>query len=336
MQWDYTLSAGRLAYHDTHLGRYCFAAYASRTHLHRRINPFNVRRSGMVFCCRHGSGHGGDFAENTLVKNRISRGSHCADSFHDFYPGIPPNNTISSPRDLLLYSVIPLAAIIVTVTNDWHGLIWNSFTYSPTEPNSIIYGHGSGFYVLIAYDYMIVLLGLAVMIHAWFQSKQPYRRQISMILFSSIFPFIIGLAYIFGWNLFPGLDITPISFLMTGLILALGVIQFGLFDLAPIARHLLIENMNDGILVLDSQDRIVDINPIAEISLPLLPARCSDNPFQKFSPRGVHCLKELRIPMNPKSKFFQGRFRRAILNWMLNRCSIKGNNSGDDCSLSGM
>ena len=169
-----------------------------------------------------------------------------------------------SPRYLLLYSVIPLAAIIVTVTNDWHGLIWNSFTYSPTEPNSIIYGHGSGFYVLIAYDYMLVLLGLAVMIHAWFQSKQPYRRQISIILFSSIFPIIIGLAYIFGWNLFPGLDITPISFLMTGLILALGVIHFGLFDLAPIARHLLIENMNDGILVLDSKERIVDINPIAE------------------------------------------------------------------------
>ena len=149
-----------------------------------------------------------------------------------------------TPRYLLLYFVIPLAAMVVTVTNDWHGLIWNSFNYSLTEPNTLIYGHGPGYYVLVAYDYAIVLLGMAVMVRAWFQLKQPYRRQIAIILFSSIFPIISGLAYSFRMDIFPGLDITPISFLVTGLILALGVIHFGLFDLAPIARHLLIENIN--------------------------------------------------------------------------------------------
>ena len=169
-----------------------------------------------------------------------------------------------TPRYLLLYSIVPLAALIVTMTNDWHGLIWNSFKYSLTEPNSLIYGHGPGFYVLIAYDYAIVLVGMALMIRAWFQSKQPYRRQITIMLFSSIFPIISGLAYTLKLDPLPGLDITPISFLITGLFLTLGVIQFGLFDLAPMARHLLIENMDDGILVLDAKDRIVDLNPMAE------------------------------------------------------------------------
>ncbi|HVM71534.1 MAG TPA: histidine kinase N-terminal 7TM domain-containing protein [Anaerolineales bacterium] len=167
-------------------------------------------------------------------------------------------------RFLLIYSVIPVVAVIATFTNDWHGLIWNSFTLSQTEPNSLIYGHGVGYYLLIAYDYAIVLLGLAVMVRAWFQLKQPYRRQIGIILFSSIFPVASGIAYSFGLNIIPGLDITPISFLLTGLIIALGVIQFGLFDLAPISRHLIIENMDDGILVLDDKNRIVDINPMAE------------------------------------------------------------------------
>jgi len=167
-------------------------------------------------------------------------------------------------RYRLLYFVIPLAAMIVTVTNDWHGLIWNSFTYSLTEQNTLIYGHGTGYYLLVAYDYVIVLLGMLVMLRAWFQSKQPYRRQIVIILFSAIFPIISGLAYTFGLDIFPGLDITPISFLITGLLLAIGVIQFGLFDLTPMARHYLIENMDDGILVLDTRDRIVDINPMAE------------------------------------------------------------------------
>ena len=169
-----------------------------------------------------------------------------------------------TPRYLLLYSVIPLTAIIVTMTNDWHGLIWNSFKYSLTEPNTLNYGHGPGYFVLVAYDYATVFLGMAVMVRAWYQEKQPYRRQIGIILFSSIFPIISGLAYTSGLDPLPGLDITPISFLITGFILALGVTQFGLFDLSPIARHLLIENMDDGILVLDAKDRIVDLNPMAE------------------------------------------------------------------------
>ncbi len=169
-----------------------------------------------------------------------------------------------TPRYLLLYSVIPLTALVVTMTNDWHGLIWNGFTYSLTEPNTLIYGHGPGYFALVIYDYAIVMLAMAIMIRAWLQAKQPYRRQISIILFSSIFPFVSGLAYTLGFDLFPGLDITPVSFLITGIILAVGVIQFGLFDLAPFARHLLIENMDDGILVLDAKDRIVDLNPMAE------------------------------------------------------------------------
>jgi diguanylate cyclase (GGDEF)-like protein len=169
-----------------------------------------------------------------------------------------------SRRYLLLYSIVPLVIFVMVMTNDWHGLIWNSFTPSPTFPNSIIYGHGIGFYVLVAYDYAVVLIGMGVMLRVWLRSKKPYRRQSGIILISSIFPILSGLAYALGLNLFPGLDIPPISFLITGLILALGIIYFRVFDLAPIAPHILIENMNDGILVLDFKDRVVDINPMAE------------------------------------------------------------------------
>ena len=169
-----------------------------------------------------------------------------------------------TPRFLILYLVIPLAALVVTFTNDLHGLIWNSVISSPGEPNTLIYGHGVAFYMLIAYDYMLILLGIAVMLRTWIRSKQPYRRQTSLVVISCIFPIAAGITYSFGWRIFAGLDITPISFLFSGLIIALGVFQFRLFDLAPIARHVLVESMNDGILVLDAQDRIVDINPMAE------------------------------------------------------------------------
>lgn len=165
---------------------------------------------------------------------------------------------------LLSYSIVPLVAFVMALTNEWHALIWNSFTPGPSGTNTFIYGHGAGYYILIAYDYAVVLIGVWVMLRTWLQARQPDRRQSGFILLSSILPILTGLFYTLGLNFFPGLDLTPISFLVTGLILALGVIQFRLFALTPVARHLLIENMNDGILVLDAKDRIADINPMAE------------------------------------------------------------------------
>ncbi len=121
-----------------------------------------------------------------------------------------------SRRYLLLYSVIPLVAFALAVTNDWHGLIWNSIRSSPIVPNMLIYSHGTGFYFLMVYDYLVVLVGLAIMLHAWLQSKNSYRRQTGIILISALFPILGGLAYIFGLNVIHGLDLTPISFLVTG------------------------------------------------------------------------------------------------------------------------
>jgi diguanylate cyclase (GGDEF)-like protein/PAS domain S-box-containing protein len=165
---------------------------------------------------------------------------------------------------LLAYAIIPVMALLVTWTNERHGLIWNNFTTSQTQPNTLIYGHGTGFYVLMLYDYAIIIAALIILVRAWQQARQPFRRQTGLILLSAIFPILTGLIYIFGLDLFNALDITPISFLVTGLILAAGVVQFRFFTIAPVSRHQLIENMNDGILVLDEKDRITDINPMAE------------------------------------------------------------------------
>ena len=48
-----------------------------------------------------------------------------------------------------------------------------------------------------------------------------------------------------------GLDITTLSFTFIALVLAWLVFGNRLFDLIPIARNTLVENMTDGVIVLD-------------------------------------------------------------------------------------
>lgn len=56
-------------------------------------------------------------------------------------------------------------------------------------------------------------------------------------------------------------DITPIFFGPAGIIIALGIFMYKLFDLVPVARAAVIENMDAGIMVLDMQNRVLDMNP---------------------------------------------------------------------------
>jgi PAS domain S-box-containing protein len=84
-----------------------------------------------------------------------------------------------------------------------------------------------------------------------------------LLLLSLFVQIAASLVYEFGFYL-PRLDLTPISFSISALLLSINISRYHLFDLVPIARHWIIEEMGDGITVLDLQDRVIDVNPAAE------------------------------------------------------------------------
>jgi PAS domain S-box-containing protein len=56
----------------------------------------------------------------------------------------------------------------------------------------------------------------------------------------------------------------PLTFILGGLIYALTIFRFKFLELIPTARGKLVENMEDGILVLNSEGGIADLNPATE------------------------------------------------------------------------
>jgi PAS domain S-box-containing protein len=66
--------------------------------------------------------------------------------------------------------------------------------------------------------------------------------------------------YVTNINPYPGFDWTPVSFVLTGLIIALGILRFRMFDIVPLARTKLFEMLNDGVVVINSQGIIEDCN----------------------------------------------------------------------------
>jgi PAS domain S-box-containing protein len=158
--------------------------------------------------------------------------------------------------------VIPAIVLGFVFTNEFHGLVWPSL--EPVEIDGgirIIYGHGIMVFALAVYSAVIMFTGIFVLIGFLNNSSALIRRQVWLMLAASVSPLIANAVYLLGYSPIEGVDLTPISFIIPGLIFHFGVMRFKMFDIMPVARHILFNEISDGVLVVDNKYRIVDINP---------------------------------------------------------------------------
>ena len=165
-------------------------------------------------------------------------------------------------RNLALLGIIPLASMGLAITNELHGLIWSEITPGLYR-NVAIYDHGPAFWLMMVYAYLAVILATVLLAQAALRQPRPYSYQAITVLLGAALPWAANVIYLLNLGPVPGLDLTPCCFTLTGVLLALGIFRYQLFDLIPVGRDLVLEKLEDGVLVLDTRNRILDINPAA-------------------------------------------------------------------------
>ncbi|MEO7911793.1 MAG: histidine kinase N-terminal 7TM domain-containing protein [Roseiflexaceae bacterium] len=167
-------------------------------------------------------------------------------------------------RTILLLLGIPAATWLLAVSNETHRLIWRDTSLDYSGPFlALQVNHGGWFWVHFGYSYLLLLLGTILIGIAVVRTTHIYRRQALTVLLATLFPWVGNVLYLAGLNPIPQLDLTPLTFTLTSIIWAWSIFSFRLLDLAPVAREAVLEAMRDGVLTLDTQDRIVDMNPAA-------------------------------------------------------------------------
>lgn len=186
---------------------------------------------------------------------------------------------------------IPLVTLILAWTNELHGLIWSSFSPGSQAENVLIYHHGPWFWVYAGYVYTAGLVINLILVRMYLKSARAYRGQIFMMMLACLFPAIAGAIYLLDINPIPGLDWTPVGLLGTGAAFAWSIIRLNLLDLVPVARELLIEQIRAGIVVIDRQSRLVDINPAARRLLGLYTGNEIGKPASAILPAEIYALE---------------------------------------------
>jgi len=123
---------------------------------------------------------------------------------------------------------------------------------------------GEWFWINTGYSYIVLILSFILLIASYRTANSFFKRQYMLIMLGSIIPFVFSAYTQTKGIAFNSLDLAPISFGISGIIYVYAIFRHQFMDLVPVARGHLIENMSDGVLVLDVQGRIVDINPAME------------------------------------------------------------------------
>lgn len=163
------------------------------------------------------------------------------------------------------FCVVPLITVMLVLTNDWHHLVWKTYTFIPVNTALAIriLSYGPWFWVNVSHSYFLVFMGVGLIVRQFFKSFTLYRQQSIWLVIAALTPLIANAIYVF--KLVPGLvhDYTAVMFAMAGIAAVIGMSRHQLFDLQPIARDAVIDSMSDAMFALDNQDRIVDLNPAA-------------------------------------------------------------------------
>ena len=170
---------------------------------------------------------------------------------------------LSIKRVVLLF-IVPTIMNISMWTNELHNLFYleSSVDLDWAFPVQKIV-HGPVFLILVVYSYLMMIAGIVVLARDFVYADKPYREQLSPVFIASTLPLIFNAGYLL--RVFPVgyIDLTPVVFSAAAFVLAISVFRHRLLDIRPIAKETLIENLRDGIIVIDGSDVVVDVNPAA-------------------------------------------------------------------------
>lgn len=83
-------------------------------------------------------------------------------------------------------------------------------------------------------------------------------------MFASVIPWAVSLVEVLNLDPVPYLDAIPLAFVVFGLAVAWSIARLRRGDILAVSREATLENLVDGVLVLDEQNRVIDLNRAAE------------------------------------------------------------------------
>lgn len=168
-------------------------------------------------------------------------------------------------RLVTLLSVVPGVAWYLIVTNPIHLWFWQNLTFLPMQPfPRLDYTNGPGRHLYMVYVYAVVGLGLYLIVKDLASSGRNYRRQLFALVLVVLIPWAGSVADFLGIKAVTGFSVTPLAFNLMILIVSWQFMRLQGYDILSGTWATLITKIDDGVIVLNQNGRVIKLNPAAE------------------------------------------------------------------------
>lgn len=158
---------------------------------------------------------------------------------------------------------LPVFLVILNFTNGYHHLFYRN--YSATIIHSLSIANinpGIGYIISSIYINLMFLLGNILYIE-FYKKNNVYKKRSFTIMITSFIPWVGYWIYMSG-IISIKIDIVPIFMALLCLFYAKALFKNNIFETVVIARHVIFDNINEIVIVLDMDNKIIDINKKTE------------------------------------------------------------------------
>jgi diguanylate cyclase (GGDEF)-like protein/PAS domain S-box-containing protein len=167
-------------------------------------------------------------------------------------------------KTIYLISIIPGSAVILAFTNEFHNLIWKGFYFTDMGPIVLLKDYGIFFWIFVAFSVVISVYALVLVSRSFSKVNYYYNWQrwiVTTVLVISLIVIVLDF-----------LDIAPFSYVSITPILVTFFVAFLIILLdrkrkrviLPIAMNSVVESMKDGVIILNTENEIINFNPSAK------------------------------------------------------------------------
>jgi PAS domain S-box-containing protein len=201
-------------------------------------------------------------------------------------------------RNLTVLFILPVITLIMVWTNGTFHLMWKDIWLNTSlSPPVDAVTHNWWFWVHSTYSYALLFLGTFCLLDMFRKSKGIYRKQAGILLLAALIPWVGNILFLTGIKPFSTVDPTPLAFAITGVAFFWALSRLQLLDIVmPVAHDAILKSIADGVIILDTQQRVIELNPAAQIIIGLKKSDVIGQMYTKVLP-GQLGLLDLRPEM---------------------------------------
>ena len=164
---------------------------------------------------------------------------------------------------LIAYAAEMVGFMALAATNDRHGLVWSDVALVEQGPLVVtVAAYGPAAVAQVALAWVAFGATFVLILRRYQDAALPYRRLAGWIVAGLLLPILLNAAVVVGlWEV--GQDFSAIALALVTGVAALALPREGsLLEVVPLARTALVERLREGVMVLDPQSRVADVNPM--------------------------------------------------------------------------